>query len=277
MLIIKSGHSTVFASDAIEFHLDDSDSDFIKVVKMELLSELAVREPAVAVDVVEELCWAARNDSATEGVQISAINCLLVTCLGQSSFDSGVSLCLESLLLPEISSDVISSALCALREISRRFPNGNDTPAIQVNTFSIVSQIQLSGEGQAALLWFVGRFPVFYPSAPAYVQSLVSNWINLDSKVKLELLPVTLQVFLSRPSETLGVLSELWRLVASDDDDDLDLVDQVMFFSGVLKSGGMEKLRAVISAPSDVSCAQEPVSIAQHFPASFNSLISIVD
>ena len=230
-----------------------------------------MRDPSLATFAIEELSWAVRAESHSD-VQVAAIAALLEAATSQPEPDSAVTLSLESLLISDASSCplVLSAALTALRDFSRRYPGAS--PPIETATVSFLSrERQLSAEGEAALLWFLGKWPDSFPTALGLFQFRADNWQALESHVKLEVLSSVVNCFIARPREFLPVISVVFA--AAIEDTDLDVADMCKYYCGIARAGGIDKLRAVGEAVA-VACEPSLVRSIDHLATSFNTLVS---
>ena len=266
LVLIQSGYSHLFVRDLDEFCLEETDSGAVKILKAHLLAQLAVREPTVAAQAIEEISWAARQEGHDE-VQVSSITCLESAAVAQSNLDASVVMTLSSLIAHDLPSPVVSAALCSLRDLSRRF--ASEIFSSPLESTILDHPLHLTDEGEAALLWFLGQWPSTFPTATRYLSDKVQQWHAIGSHVKLELMSSCLRVFLKKPREMLETLSLMWQ--ESHDDENLDVADMARMYSTTAHCG-LDKLSSFFHSVSSVACVPDEIEYLPDLASHFNAL-----
>jgi AP-4 complex subunit beta-1 len=261
LLLAKEASS--FANNYQAFYCRYNDPPYVKMKKVELLTELCNVENADSV--VNEL-----------GEYAADVNVLVarqaIQAIGQISLQlsSRANTCVDKLLsLLTMDIDYVTSeTLVAMTNILRKFDNLIEVilPQLPTTFDSIIDQ-----EGKSALIWILGEYGENLPNTPYVLEELVNNVSEeASSEVKLQLLTAVMKMFMKRPPECQDMLGRLLEH-AIDEEGDMDVHDRGMLYYRLLKHNVHEAKRVVCGQHKVVASKNTIIPRLSLFPE-FNTL-----
>lgn len=253
----------MFSSDYQTFFCRYNDPPYVKMKKLEVLTELCNIDNAQ--NVVEELGETATDVNVmVAGKAIQAISqiALCLSARANTCVDK-----LLSLLTMEID-HITSEALVAMTNILRKFDDMVEVilPQLPDDLTSISDP-----EGKAALIWILGEYGESLPNTPYILEEQVQSvGEESSSAIKLQLLTAVTKMFFKRPPECQEMLGRLLEH-AIDEEGDMDVHDRGMLYYRLLKHDVKEAQRVICGQTKMVATENTVIPRLTLFPE-FNTL-----
>ncbi|XP_075979352.1 adaptor related protein complex 3 subunit ruby [Anticarsia gemmatalis] len=179
------------------FFVRNSDPTHIKLLKLEILTNLAT-EASAPVVLREFQTYVTSSDKAFAGATIQAIGRLAV------AIQSETETCLNGLLHLLSSKD--EWVVCEAVVVVKRVVGGGATSAraAVARAAKLLRSDRLAGNARAAGVWLVAEHGARHPRAAAILAHMASNFADQDELVKLQLLSLAVKLSITQP-DTLPV------------------------------------------------------------------------
>lgn len=242
VLLLAKRAPIIFENEHAAFYCRAHDPWYIKRIKMEILSEIAVTSNVY--DIVTELTEYTRDvvhpNMAREAVKAVGRIALQVPDMG------GI---VERLLLflDSHCEDVVAETLVQMKDLLRRYPDMAEVCISQVHWQDALTPAMLGGaDAKAAAVWIIGQFGQHVSDAPYLLEPLVQGFATEDVRVRHALLTATAQLFFKRPPECHKLLGAALRAGVADSLQDVR--DRSLFYIRLLQANIAEATR-IISPP----------------------------
>ncbi|XP_049871874.1 AP-3 complex subunit beta-2 isoform X2 [Pectinophora gossypiella] len=190
------------------FFVRNSDATHIKLLKLEILTNLAT-EASAAVVLREFQTYVTSSDKAFAGATIQAIGRLAAT------IHSETETCLNGLLHLLSSKDewVVCEAVVVVKRV---VGGGCGQPRAAVaRAASLLRQDRLAAAARAAAVWLVAEHGAEHPRAAAILAHMARSFSDQDELVKLQLLSLAVKLSITQP-DTLPVCRYILTLARYD-------------------------------------------------------------
>lgn len=234
--LIVQKRSNVLDREIRVFFCKYNDPIYVKLEKIEVMVQLADQKNID--QVIHEL-----KDYATE-VDVEFVK-KAVRAIGRCAvkLERAVDRCISCLLdlINMRVNYVVQEAIIVIRDVFRRYPNRYEM--IIKDLFANLETLD-NPEAKAAIIWIIGEYSERIDDATAQLGSFFENFLEEPSQVQNALLTATVKLFLKKPEEAEGLVSELlaqateaagnydlrdrayiyWRLLSTDPDAARDVV-----------------------------------------------------
>ncbi|KAJ8714354.1 hypothetical protein PYW07_002579 [Mythimna separata] len=188
---------TLFEPFLKSFFVRNSDPTHIKLLKLEILTNLAT-EASAGVILREFQTYVTCSDKAFAGATIQAIGRLAV------AIHTETETCLNGLLHLLSSKD--EWVVCEAVVVVKRVVGGGATSARAAvsRAAKLLRSDRLAGNARAAAVWLVAEHGARHPRAAAILAHMAANFADQDELVKLQLLSLAVKLSVTQP-DTLPV------------------------------------------------------------------------
>ncbi|XP_063829886.1 AP-3 complex subunit beta-2 [Ostrinia nubilalis] len=190
------------------FFVRNSDPTHIKLLKLEILTNLATESSAPVV-LREFQTYVTSSDKAFAGATIQAIGRLAV------AIHSETETCLNGLLHLLSSKD--EWVVCEAVVVVKRVVGGGaaSARAAVARAAKLLRQDRLAPAARAAAVWLVAEHGAKHPRAAAILAHMAANFADQDELVKLQLLSLAVKLSITQP-DTLPVCRYIVSLARYD-------------------------------------------------------------
>ncbi|XP_063539803.1 AP-3 complex subunit beta-2 isoform X1 [Cydia strobilella] len=199
---------TLFEPFLKSFFVRNSDPTHLKLLKLEILTNLAT-ETSAAVVLREFQTYVTCSDKVFAGATIQAIGRLAVAIQGEAET------CLNGLLKLLSSKD--EWVVCEAVVVVKRVVGGGATSAraAVARAAKLLRSDRLAPNARAAAVWLVAEHGAEHPRAAAILAHMASNFADQDELVKLQLLSLAVKLSITQP-DTLPVCRYVMTLAHYD-------------------------------------------------------------
>ena len=253
LLVLAQRQPDVFADLQRRFYLKQSDPTYLKSVKIELLLAISKNSNILQLqELIMELAEYAKDKSPK--IAHLAIHALTRTIYRGTSSSNPTETIKKSPVATKIAEQVVAellqlleihwtctydAAMAGLTTVLRMHPNfaSEVVPKViqahKLNEGHPTQNAASSAIAEEAFIWILGEYGNDQVETPYILESIVENWTNLTSRVKLQLLSSVVRVFFSRPPEMKpGLLSVLD--LATEDVDNPAVLDKALLITRLL-------------------------------------------
>ncbi|KAJ8718284.1 hypothetical protein PYW08_002521 [Mythimna loreyi] len=183
---------TLFEPFLKSFFVRNSDPTHIKLLKLEILTNLAT-EASAGVILREFQTYVTCSDKAFAGATIQAIGRLAV------AIHTETETCLNGLLHLLSSKD--EWVVCEAVVVVKRVVGGGATSARAAvsRAAKLLRSDRLAGNARAAAVWLVAEHGARHPRAAAILAHMAANFADQDELVKLQLLSLAVKLSVTQP------------------------------------------------------------------------------
>ncbi|XP_063627442.1 AP-3 complex subunit beta-2 [Cydia splendana] len=199
---------TLFEPFLKSFFVRNSDPTHLKLLKLEILTNLAT-ETSAAVVLREFQTYVTCSDKVFAGATIQAIGRLAVAIQGEAET------CLNGLLKLLSSKD--EWVVCEAVVVVKRVVGGGATSAraAVARAATLLRSDRLAPNARAAAVWLVAEHGAEHPRAAAILAHMAGNFADQDELVKLQLLSLAVKLSITQP-DTLPVCRYVMTLAHYD-------------------------------------------------------------
>lgn len=174
------------------FFVRNSDPTHIKLLKLEILTNLAT-EASAPVVLREFQTYVTSSDKTFAGATIQAIGRLAV------AIQSETETCLNGLL--QLLSSKDEWVVCEAVVVVKRVVGGGATSAraAVARAAKLLRSDRLAGNARAAGIWLVAEHGARHPRAAAILAHMASSFADQDELVKLQLLSLAVKLSITQP------------------------------------------------------------------------------
>jgi hypothetical protein len=208
----------VFVPEYKRFFLKWSDPDYMKAIKLEILSMLVT--PANIDPIITEVVYATGESS-------TSVASLATTKIGDiaSQLDPSARAPVFGHLITLIEKGTpktLDAALHSIVQMLRKYPDtaAEVIPPLQKLICESHSSLE-SADAKISGLFILGEFGYTWPDAPYVLEDICENFENEESaQVRLQMLNTTAKMFFQRPAEMKKLLGTLLQKSIEEDEED---------------------------------------------------------
>ena len=219
----------LFEDDFKFFYATHRDPDYLKILKLDILTRVAVDWSAPFI--VDEISYAVLEYTPEVGsAALQTLSKIAINFPSVAEQAFARLLDLFSLDYPWLT----SSCLCVIADLLRKYPmEGIDVVTACKRTLEDVNKLEDTNSLNAAI-WMLGEFGEQIATAPYVLELLVDKFDELESSTRNLLLTSTIKLFGKRPPECQPILGDLIAICAEQTSDPL-LMYKAMFYYRLLK------------------------------------------
>ncbi|XP_071449577.1 AP-3 complex subunit beta-1 [Hetaerina americana] len=196
------------------FFVRTSDPTHIKLLKLEILTNLAT-ETSISVILREFQTYISSNDKEFVAAAIQAIG----RCA--SSIKEVTDTCLSGLvsLLSNRDHDVVAESVVVIKKLLQTQPS--EHREIIIHMAKLVDFINVP-QARASILWLLGEYSDRVPKiAPDVLRKMAKSFINEEDIVKLQILNLSVKLYLTNPKQTHLLCQYVFNLAKYDHNYDI--------------------------------------------------------
>lgn len=232
VLLLAKRQPDIFADLQRRFYLKQSDPTYLKAVKIELLLAISKNSNILQLqELITELAEYALDKSPK--IAHLAVHALTRAIYRGTSPDTSKKSPVAVKIAEQVVSELLSlleihwtcacdAAMAGLTTVLRLYPefSGEIIPKViqsfKLNEGHPTTNAVSNSIAQEAYLWALGEHGADHLEAPYLLEAMADNWSSLVTRVKLQLLTSTLQLFFARPPEMRAALLNVLDMASSE-------------------------------------------------------------